>query len=264
MLPAGGRRPVVAFTRLSVIIPVYNDAEVLLALHHRLGPAVAALAAEHEFLFVDDGSQDTSLEVLAGIQHQDPDTVIIKQAGNFGQQQAIAAGLRESTGDAVVIMDSDLQDRPEDIPRLLSALDDQNCSMAIARWVGRNEILPLRQLCRRAFALAARWSGIAYTADLGMFRAIRGQEVATARRRPAAEGGLLDLLRRPSCPYATVDLVRDRRFAGRSGYGCRRLLAFAIGRLAGRGGAKQAADHDDPRRLTERVFRVEGERHSRV
>ena len=125
--------------KLSIVIPVFNDEEVLDELHRRLVSVVRHLAVQSEIVFVDDGSSDGSLDKLIRLQKDDPSVVVMKQARNFGQHNSIAAGLKCATGEIIVLMDSDLQDRPEDIPKLLDALETNGCSMAIAKWISRSD-----------------------------------------------------------------------------------------------------------------------------
>ena len=100
---------------LSVVIPVYNDEEVLEELYKRLKPVIDSLTNNYEIIFVDDGSKDKSFEKLLDLYQKDENIKIIKLSKNFGQHNSIAAGLENSSGDLVVLMDSDLQDRPEDL-----------------------------------------------------------------------------------------------------------------------------------------------------
>lgn len=158
--------------KLSIVIPVYNDEEVLEELQRRLSPVVQELTEKREIIYVDDGSSDRSFEVLKRIDESDPSVVLIKQARNFGQHNSIAAGLRTATGDVVILMDSDLQDRPEDIPKLLEALAEHDCSMAIARWRSREDAWLKRSLSRLFFAISSRLTDVKYPPQLGVFRAL--------------------------------------------------------------------------------------------
>ena len=117
---------------LSVVIPVFNDAEALPELHRRLEAVLMQLAPQWEVIFVDDGSSDGSLETLRNIQANHAGVTIIQLTRNFGQPNAIAAGLDYATGDLIILMDSDLQDRPEDVAVLLDALERHQAPMAIA------------------------------------------------------------------------------------------------------------------------------------
>jgi dolichol-phosphate mannosyltransferase len=110
---------------LSVIVAVYNEEEVLDELHRRLTLALTALDRTYEILLVDDGSRDTSLEIMRRLRNSDPEHVrIFSFTRNFGHHIALTAGLDHANGDVVVMMDADLQDQPEEMHKLLDKIDE--------------------------------------------------------------------------------------------------------------------------------------------
>ncbi|MBL8072632.1 MAG: glycosyltransferase family 2 protein, partial [Nitrospira sp.] len=109
----GQAEPSTGRPELSVIIPVFNEEENLLTLHGRLTRALVNLGMEYEIVLVDDGSQDQSPDILRRLEAEDQRIVIVEFARNFGHQVAISAGLEQSRGRVVCIMDADLQDPPE-------------------------------------------------------------------------------------------------------------------------------------------------------
>jgi glycosyltransferase involved in cell wall biosynthesis len=106
-------------TLVSIVVPVFNEAENVGLLHGEIAAAVKERAEEYEFIFVDDGSSDASLAELKRIRAADPRVKIIQFRKNFGQSAAISAGFEHSRGDVVVAMDADLQNDPADIPLLV-------------------------------------------------------------------------------------------------------------------------------------------------
>ncbi len=114
-LPAQTEQP-----ELSIVIPVFNEEEVLPELHRRLTAVLSGLVPSYEILLVNDGSTDGTPEILRELIRQDQHLVTIDLSRNFGHQVAISAGLEYSRGKAVVIMDGDLQDPPEVIPRFVA------------------------------------------------------------------------------------------------------------------------------------------------
>jgi undecaprenyl-phosphate 4-deoxy-4-formamido-L-arabinose transferase len=109
---------------LSVVIPVYNEEEGLQALFDRLYPALDALRVSYEVIFINDGSTDRSVALLRGQFEKRPDaTRVVLLNGNYGQHMAIMAGFEQSRGDRVVTLDADLQNPPEEIEKLLVAMD---------------------------------------------------------------------------------------------------------------------------------------------
>jgi len=108
---------------LSIILPVYNEEESLQELHSKITSALAKLDKSYEIIYVDDGSSDNSFEILSQIAKVDERVKVIQFRRNFGQTAAIAAGIEYSNGDILIPMDADLQNDPEDIPKLLEKID---------------------------------------------------------------------------------------------------------------------------------------------
>jgi glycosyltransferase involved in cell wall biosynthesis len=111
--------------KLSVIVPVYNEEDSLTLLHQALHQALDPMQTTWEVVYVDDGSQDRSVEVLQQLAEQDNvHTAVVVLRRNFGQTAAIAAGIDYSHGEVVVLIDADLQNDPVDIPRMLAKMDE--------------------------------------------------------------------------------------------------------------------------------------------
>ncbi|HVA68198.1 MAG TPA: glycosyltransferase [Candidatus Binataceae bacterium] len=133
---------------VSVVIPVYNEEANLQALWGRLRPVMFACGRPWEVLFVDDGSIDKSLEILREFAAESGERVrIVELARNFGQHSAILAGFRQSRGDIVVTLDADLQNPPEEIPRLLAAIDEGND--VVGGWREERHDSPYRRYASR-------------------------------------------------------------------------------------------------------------------
>jgi glycosyltransferase involved in cell wall biosynthesis len=110
--------------RISAVIPLLNEEHTLRELHARLGAALKQIAPDdHEIIFVDDGSVDGSMAVLAEIAADDPQVTVIELRRNFGKAAALAAGFAEARGECLVTLDADLQDVPEEVPRLIERLE---------------------------------------------------------------------------------------------------------------------------------------------
>ncbi len=110
--------------KISVVIPAYNEEENLPVLYERLKAVLDKLEEDYEILFVDDGSTDGSFEVLRDLARRDGKVRVIRFRRNYGQTAAMYAGFEHATGDVIVTMDADLQNDPEDIPRLLRKLEE--------------------------------------------------------------------------------------------------------------------------------------------
>ncbi|MGH7306978.1 MAG: glycosyltransferase family 2 protein [Candidatus Rokuibacteriota bacterium] len=109
---------------LSIVIPVFNEAPSLGPLHQRLARTLEKIGRPYEIIFVDDGSRDASAEILRALRARDAAVRMIRFTRNYGQHAALFAGLERARGEIVVTLDADLQNPPEEIPRLLAALVD--------------------------------------------------------------------------------------------------------------------------------------------
>src|SRR5512142_2599643 len=106
---------------ISVAIPVYNEEEILFLLHSRVSEVMNGIGESWEVVYVNDGSKDGSLKLLLDYQARDPHVVVVDLSRNWGHMGALTAGMRVARGDAVVLMDGDLQDPPEVIPEMVAA-----------------------------------------------------------------------------------------------------------------------------------------------
>ena len=110
----------VVHLHLSIVVPVYNEEETLHELHLRIIQAIETWENSYELIFVNDGSTDRSLDIIRSLQEHDPRVKYLSLSRNFGHQVAISAGMDFAVGEAVVVMDGDLQDPPELIPTLVA------------------------------------------------------------------------------------------------------------------------------------------------
>jgi glycosyltransferase involved in cell wall biosynthesis len=111
---------------ISIVIPLYNEEENVRELHARLTPVMDSVGDGYEIIFIDDGSTDNTLTLLQEIQAKDDKVIVLSLRRNFGQTAAFAAGFDYSRGDIIVTMDGDLQNDPNDIPKLLELMKDND------------------------------------------------------------------------------------------------------------------------------------------
>lgn len=109
---------------LSIVIPMYNEEDVVEELYARLKSVLATTERSYEIIFIEDGSEDQTFAKLKKIQEQDDTIKLIKLRGNFGQTPALAAGFDNVSGDTIIAMDGDLQHLPEDIPKFIEKIDE--------------------------------------------------------------------------------------------------------------------------------------------
>ena len=104
---------------ISVVVPCFNEEEGIAECHKRLTRVLVPLAIDYEIVYIDDGSRDATLAALERLHTEDPNVTVVELSRNFGHQTAVTAGLEAAQGQAVVIIDADLQDPPELIPKML-------------------------------------------------------------------------------------------------------------------------------------------------
>jgi glycosyltransferase involved in cell wall biosynthesis len=112
--------------RISAVVPLFNEEDNVRELHSGLKGVLESIRHEYEILYVDDGSSDSTLELLQEIQASDDNVIVLSLRRNFGQTAAFAAGFDYSRGDVIITMDGDLQNDPNDIPKLLELIDDND------------------------------------------------------------------------------------------------------------------------------------------
>ena len=217
---------------ISVVVPIYNDQEVIAELHRRLRPVLEAITDRYELILVDDGSRDHSWEEMLQVRQANEHVRAVRLSRNFGQQSAIAAGLSLTSNDLIVLMDSDLQDRPEDIPTLIDALlADPHAMMAIAQWEERKDSR-MKLAVSRLFQLVSNTITEIHTVPrLGIFRVMKKSVVEELRNFPEKTATTVSLLYYIGSRYVAVPLKRDARFAGKSGYNLSKMLALTFARI---------------------------------
>jgi len=216
---------------LSIVIPVYNDEDVLDELVRRLIPVAKSLSEDYEVIFIDDGSRDQSWKILIKLQKSNPKLKIIKLARNFGQSNSTAAGLDHASGDIIVIMDSDLQDRPEDIPKLIQSMEENDTDMAIVKWISRKDSFSKKFFSKLFHSISNRITNLHYEPGLGVFRVLRKNALDQIKSIPETTGTTLSLMYWSGFDYSIVELQRDARYAGASGYNLRKMLKLAADRI---------------------------------
>lgn len=214
-------------TRLSVAIPIHNEETVLPELLRRLRCVLDGLAGgPHEIVFVDDGSTDRTFEILQQAALQDTRIVVVSLSRNFGHQAAITAALDHAVGEAVVVMDGDLQDVPEVIPKFVEKYQ-QGYDVVYAQRVRRKEPWPLR-LCYFVFyRMMARLSDIHLPLDSGDFGLMSRRVINQVRRMPEHHRYLRGIRSWVGFRQVGVAVERAERHSGKSKYSLIRLVKLA-------------------------------------
>ncbi len=215
---------------LSVVIPVYNAAPCLEQLVARLEASLARLDRCSEIILLDDASGDGSHTELERLRAIHPRLTVLRNQHNVGQHSTIVRGLSEAKGHLSVIMDCDLQDPPELIPRLLYMLESSGADAVIVRYSNYENGI-LRYLFSRIHGLLRRFRGLRNNdPKLGAYR-IFGPELKAHVLRSYVNGQLLrDLFDPSSWKIEYLDAERAKRYAGNSSYSIARLFQMAFRR----------------------------------
>ena len=169
---------------LSVVLPCFNEEPALADTHQRLSQALDKDGFDYELIFVDDGSSDDTFAVLTDIQSRDSRVRVLRLSRNFGHQIAVTAGLEEAAGDAVLVIDADLQDPPEVIPEMVRLWRDGNHVVYGSRVTrageGRFKLLTAKAFYR----IINRLSDTQMPLDTGDFRLMDRKVVDVLLRMP--------------------------------------------------------------------------------
>lgn len=168
---------------LSIVIPVFNEERILPELHQRLTRCLQALEVSYEIIFIDDGSTDGSSERLEDLVATDPQVRLIQLSRNFGQSLAVTAGLDFATGELVALMDGDLQDSPEDVPKLVAKVHE-GYEVAYAVRVKRKESALKRGTVFLFYRLLNRIASTPLPVDSGLFCVMTRQVVEALKQLP--------------------------------------------------------------------------------
>jgi polyisoprenyl-phosphate glycosyltransferase len=213
---------------LSIVIPVFNERESIAELHRRLTAVLTGVDMRYELVFVNDGSQDGSLQVLEALRHADPQAAIVNLSRNFGKEIALSAGLDLAKGQAVVVIDADLQDPPELIPLLLSEWRN-GYDVVYARRTERSGETWLKKSTAHAFyRLLHGISPVDVPSDTGDFRLLSRRAVLAVRSMREQHRFMKGLFSWIGFPQKAVSYQRDQRFAGKTKWNYWKLWNLAL------------------------------------
>jgi len=213
---------------LSVVVPCFNEEEVIEQTHNRLGAALAALDIRCEIIFVDDGSRDRTLQILNELALKDDRVKVISFSRNFGHQMAVTAGLEHASGDAVVLIDADLQDPPELIQEFLNKWRE-GYDVAYGRRTERAGETAFKLFTAKLFYRGINMlSDIQIPLDTGDFRLMDRKVVEALMRMPEHDRFIRGMVTWVGFKQIEVPYRRDARAAGTTKYPLFKMLKFAM------------------------------------
>jgi dolichol-phosphate mannosyltransferase len=219
--------------QISVVLPVFNERDLLLDLHRRLTDVLERMSVSYEIVLVNDGSTDGSWERILELTSRDRRTKALNLSRNFGHQIAITAGLECSAGEAVVVMDSDLQDPPEVIPELHKKFLE-GFDVAYAQRRRRDgETWLKRATAKMFYRIVRRLTSLDIPVDTGDFRLMSRRVVDDLRRFQETHRFIRGMVTWVGYNQAPVLYDRDPRFGGRTKFSLGKMIVFALDGITG-------------------------------
>ncbi len=214
---------------LSVIIPIYNEEGNIKRLMERLDGVISKMnLPAMEYIFINDGSKDHSMQLIKEISKANPQVKYINLSRNFGHQIAVTAGLDNANGNAIVIIDADLQDPPELIPQLYNKLKEGFEVVYAKRKSRQGEGIMKRTTAKLFYRILSKMTSISIPVDTGDFRIIDRKIVQVLKDMPEQQKFLRGQISWIGFDQTFVEYDRDERFAGKTGYTYTKMFRMAL------------------------------------
>lgn len=212
---------------LSIIVPVYNEMSCVPELYRRLTVVLRENQINSELIFVNDGSQDESLLLLKELRKRDPYVKILDFSRNFGHQVAVKAGIDYASGDALIIMDADLQDPPEMIPEFISKWREGYDVVLGGRVERKGESFLKKMTAYVYYRMIRSIAHINLSIDVGDFRLITKEVASSLRQIHEKNPYIRGLISWIGFKQITIPIHREKRLSGQTKYSWRKMLRFA-------------------------------------
>lgn len=216
-----------------MIVPLFNEQEVLPALHRRLVSVLVTLETDWDIVYVDDGSSDATAQMLRHLHVVEPHAGYVRLSRNFGKEAAMSAGLEVATGDAVVLIDADLQDPPELIPAMVQAWREGADVVNMRRHSRQGETWFKKFTAHAFYRVINRLSEVSIPEDVGDFRLLSQRAVAALNQLPERNRFMKGLFAWVGFTQVTLDYDRQPRAAGVTKWRYRKLWTFALEGITG-------------------------------
>ena len=212
---------------LSIIVPCYNEEEVIEETYKRITAMFPKLGMDAELIFVNDGSRDKTMQMLTEFAMQSPSIKVLSFSRNFGHQRAITAGMDYSSGDAVIVIDADLQDPVEVIFEMVAKWRE-GFDVVYGKRIERKGESAFKKATAKAFyRLLSRLSEEPIPADVGDFRLIDRKVCNTLKQMPERSRYVRGLVAWLGYKTAYIEYVREPRFAGKTKYPLTKMIKLA-------------------------------------
>ena len=212
----------------SVVIPCYNEQEVITETYNRLTKVMTDIGESYELIFVNDGSKDNTARIIADFGENDRSVKLINFARNFGHMPAISAGMEYSKGKAIFIIDADLQDPPELFPEMVTKWRE-GYHVAYGKRIKRKGESIFKRISAKIFYRFLRgMTNVDMPPDTGEFRLIDRKVCDAVNKMPEKNRYIRGLVSWVGFKQVAVEYVREERFAGVTKYPLRKMIAFAM------------------------------------
>jgi len=212
---------------ISIVVPCFNEEAVIQETHRRLTDTLTDLEGRYEIVYVDDGSRDRTLFILESIQAADETVRILSFSRNFGHQMAVSAGIDHAQGDAVILIDADLQDPPELIRAMVEKWREGYDVVYGQRHSREGESYFKVATARLFYRFINRLSDVPIPLDTGDFRLMSRQVVNVLKCMPERDRFIRGMVSWVGYRQCALPYERARRYAGVSKYPLRKMVAFA-------------------------------------
>ncbi|MCL2197772.1 MAG: glycosyltransferase family 2 protein [Defluviitaleaceae bacterium] len=212
----------------SVVVPVFNEEEVITETYKRLSGVMQGMAEPYELIFVNDGSRDKSAAIIAGFCEADKNVRLINFSRNFGHMSAITAGMEYASGDAIFIIDADLQDPPEIFPQMADKWREGYHVVYGQRKKREGETFFKKASAKIFYRFIKRMTHIEMPVDTGEFRLIDKTVNDAVKKLPEKSRYIRGLVSWVGFKQTAIMYVRNERFAGQTKYPLGKMVAFAM------------------------------------
>ncbi len=214
--------------KLSIIIPIYNEQGNIDRLINRLKGVVSKLEIDCEYIFINDGSKDDSINIIKNLATIDSSVKYINFSRNFGHQIAVTAGLDKASGDRIVIIDADLQDPPELIIEMFHKMNDGYEVVYAKRKARKGESWLKKFTARMFYRILKAITSVNIPVDTGDFRIMDRKIVDVLKQMPEQQKFLRGQISWIGFNQTYVEYERDERNAGETGYTYKKMIRFAL------------------------------------
>jgi len=212
--------------QVSVVIPVYQAKNIIAELLRRLEISLLKITSNYELLLIDDGSTDNSWQAIEDAAYENKNIKAIKLSRNFGQHYAITAGLDACGGTWVIVMDCDLQDRPEEIPALYSKAME-GFDIVFAQRINRTDSFWKKVLSKLFYKVYSLLAGIKYDGNVGNFGIYNKKVIETLKTMREPMRAFSPMVRWVGFNKAFITVEHGERFSGKSTYSLRKVFSLA-------------------------------------